>query len=81
MNVEQLLSEVEHLDKNALEQLKEGIAQRENELRLQQRPRTAEEWTALSKDFLDDFWADTDAEEKEAILGAIREKNKPQKKD
>ncbi len=81
MNVAQLLAEVENLDENALEQLKQQIARREEELHAQQRQRTPEEWAALTRDFLDDFWADTDEEEKGAILGAIREKNKPRKKD
>jgi len=81
MNMEQLLAEVEHLDETALERLKERIAQREIELRLQQRPHTVEEWAAVSQALLNDFWADTDADEKAAILDAIREKNKPPKKD
>jgi hypothetical protein len=79
MDMQQLLAEIEHLDAAELEQVRQQIAQREDELRTQQRPRTVEEWSALSKDFLDDFWADTEVEEKEAIVEAIREKNKPQK--
>ncbi len=72
MNVEELLAEVAHLDAAALEQLKEGIARRENELHAQKRPRTADQWGVALTRFLDDFWADTPAEEQEDIVEAIR---------
>jgi hypothetical protein len=77
MTLEQLLEEVDHLDENGLEQLKQQIARREGELNTRTRPQTAQEWSDATDQFLDDFWADTDEEEKEAILVAIREKNKP----
>jgi hypothetical protein len=81
MDVEQLLAEVAHLDENALEQLKQEIARRESELRAQQRPHTAEEWGIVVNQFLDDFWADTPAEEQNNIIEAIRIKNIPLDRD
>lgn len=77
MDMQQLLAEVEHLDENDLEQLKQQIARRERQLRTQQRPRNAEEWGTALNQFLDDFWADTPAEDQQAIVEAIRIKNMP----
>jgi hypothetical protein len=77
MNVERLLTEVEHLDENALEQLKDGIARRESELRAQRKQRTAEDWGVVLDQFLDEFWSDTTASEQDRILEAIRFKNIP----
>ena len=81
MDMQQLLAEVEHLDEDALMQLKQQIAQRENELRSQQRSRTAVEWGQVLTQFLDDFWADTPAEEQTHIVEAIRIKNIPPNRD
>ncbi len=81
MDMERLLAELGHLDENALEVLREGIAQRETELRAQQHPRTAEEWGVLLDHFVNDFWDDTPPEEQRRILEAIRLKNTPQDQD
>ena len=81
MDMQQLLAEVEHLDEDALVQLKQQIAQRENELRSQHRPRTTVEWGQVLTQFLDDFWADTPAEEQTHIVEAIRIKNIPPDRD
>jgi len=81
MDMQQLLAEVEHLDEDALVQLKQQIAQRENELRNQHRPRTELEWGQVLTQFLDDFWADTSAEEQKHIIEAIRIKNIPPDRD
>ena len=81
MDMQQLLAEVEHLDEDALMQLKQQIAQRENELRNQHRPHTAAEWGQVLTQFLDDFWADTPAEEQNHIVEAIRIKNIPPDRD
>ncbi len=75
MSVEQLLEELRHLTPDELERLKAGIKQRESEL--EQRPTTAEEWGKRIKQFLDEFWADTPEEEREAIIAAIRYREKP----
>lgn len=66
---------VEHVDENASEQLKEEIAQSENELRIPSHSRTTEEWGGLIDKFITDFWADTPAEEQSNIVEAIRSKN------
>lgn len=76
MDMQQLLDEVKHLDADSLERLKQQIAQREDELRAQQRPHTAAEWSAVIDHFLDDFWGDTPAEAQKAIVEAIRIKNR-----
>ena len=81
MDMQQLLAEVEHLDEDALVQLKQQIAQRENELRRQHHPRTELEWGQVLTQFLDDFWADTPAEEQTHIVEAIRTKNIPPDRD
>ncbi|MCC6972494.1 MAG: hypothetical protein IT322_00640 [Anaerolineae bacterium] len=73
--MQQLLDEVRHLDADSLERLKQQIAQREDELRAQQHPQTAAEWSAVIDQFLDDFWGDTPAEAQKAIVEAIRIKN------
>lgn len=75
MDMQQLLDEVKHLDADSLERLKQQIAQREDELRAQQHPQTAEEWSALIDQFLDDFWGDTPPAAQTEILDAIRQKN------
>lgn len=75
MDMQQLLDEVRHLDADSLERLKQQIAQREDELRAQQHPQTAAEWSAVIDQFLDDFWGDTPAEAQKAIVEAIRIKN------
>ena len=81
MDMQQLLADVDHLDEDALAQLKQQIAQRENELRTQSRPRTAAAWGEVLTQFLDDFWADTPAEEQTHIVEAIRIKNIPPDRD
>ena len=80
MDVEQLLAEVEHLDENALAQLKEVIARRERKLQMP-RPSTVEEWGILLNEFIDEFWGDTPADEQNNIIEAIRIKNIPADSD
>lgn len=75
MDMQQLLDEVKHLDADSLERLKQQIAQREDELRALQHPRTAEEWSAAIDQFLDEFWGNTPPDEQAKILDAIRQKN------
>ncbi len=81
MDIQQLLTEVAHLDENALEQLKQQITRREEELHTHKRPQTAQEWSDAIDQFLDDFWVDTPAEEKIAIIDAMRIKNIPPDRD
>lgn len=81
MDMQQLLDAVKHLDADSLLQLRQQIAQREDELRVQQHPQTAQEWREVIDEFLDNFWGDTPDEEQEAIVDAIRIKNIPPNRD
>ncbi len=72
MDIQQLLTEVDHLDEEALAQLKQQIARREEELHTQKHPQTAQEWSVVIDQFLDDFCADTPTEEQKAVVEAIR---------
>jgi len=75
MDIQQLLTEVDHLDEEALAQLKQQIERREEKLNTQKHPQTAQEWSDAIDRFLDDLWADTPLEEQKAIVEAMRIKN------
>ncbi len=72
MNIEHLLAEIEGLSPQQLQQVKEGIAHREEALGVLDHPRTIEEWVEVLDQVVDELWADTSEDEQKAMLAAIR---------
>lgn len=72
MNLDEILEAVDNLPPDDLEKLKARLAEPK-----QPQWHSGEEWLALFDAAVEEFWAGTAAEEREAILEAINIKSKP----